>query len=67
MTTITKQLMTRHELAAYLNVSTRTLDRLRARGVDLGEVRFTPLSSPRFDVGRVSKQLSEKKFRRKKK
>ena len=52
MTTLTK-LMTRGELARFFDVSTRTLDRWRAMGVDLGEYRAHPRAVPRFDSEKV--------------
>jgi hypothetical protein len=48
------QLLTREELSRLLNVSTRTLDRWRSTGLDLGEVRVHSLAMPRFDPEKVS-------------
>ena len=60
-------LLTKAELAAMLNTSTRTIDRLRSAGVDLGEVRLSPISYPRFDPAKVSRQIIAGKFKKKKK
>ena len=60
-------LITKAELAQMLHVSIRTIDRLRSAGVNLGEVRLTPISYPRFDPTRVSAQILTGKFKRRKK
>ena len=40
MTKEEEVLLTKKELAEKLSLSTRTIDRLRARGVDMGEVKL---------------------------
>ena len=49
--TPTNRLVTKSQLADALRVSTRTIDRWRSIGIDMGEVR-TP-GYPRFDLHRV--------------
>jgi hypothetical protein len=46
-------LLTKQELAALLHTSTRTIDRMRAKGIDLGEVRLHDRAVPRFDPDKV--------------
>lgn len=46
-----KLLISKSQLAEAMNVSERTIDRWRARGYDLGEVRTPGL--PRFDLAKV--------------
>lgn len=54
---IEKELLTKKEVATVLGISTRTIDRIRARGVDVGAVRLGP-KTVRFKASRV-KQLLE--------
>lgn len=46
-----KQFVKKRELAELLGCSTRTVDRMRAAGCKLGEVRIGKMV--RFDVGRI--------------
>ena len=55
-------LLTREELARLLNVSTRTVNRWRAMGLDLGEVRAHPLALPRFDPEKVRQAIGSRGF-----
>jgi phage terminase Nu1 subunit (DNA packaging protein) len=55
-------LMTRDELAKLLNVSTRTVDRWRAEGLDLGEFRAHPRALPRFDPEKVRQAIASSRF-----
>lgn len=54
---ITDKLMTRKDLAAFLRVTTRTVDNLRAEGLPTIMVG----ASPRFDIEQVKSWLKEKK------
>lgn len=63
--TTQKNLLTKVELAQLLNLSTRTIDRLRASGFDLGEVRMSPNSFPRFDPEKVQDAIFLGKFLKK--
>ena len=58
----TPSLLTKKELAALLNTSTRTIDRMRARGMDLGEVRLHEKALPRFDPEKVLNAIRAGKF-----
>ena len=57
-------LMTRNELAKLLNVSTRTVDRWRSAGLDLGEFRAHPQALPRFDPEKVRQAIESSRFRK---
>lgn len=61
------QLMTREELARFMNISTRTVDRWRSMGLDLGEIRAHPLALPRFDPEKVQQSIQAGSFRKSKK
>lgn len=63
MTTKNAELMTKNEVADLLNVSTRTIDRLRSAGFDLGEVRLTPTSTPRFRRTVIMAALTTGRFK----
>jgi DNA-binding transcriptional regulator LsrR (DeoR family) len=60
------KLLTKRELAEVLSLSTRTIDRLRARGIDLGEVRLHDRATPRFDPAKVQAAIQAGKFGKKK-
>lgn len=60
------KLMTKQELAGVLNTSTRTIDRMRARGIDLGEVRLHDRATPRFDPDKVRAAIQAGKFSKQK-
>ncbi|MBY0514442.1 MAG: hypothetical protein K2P78_11085 [Gemmataceae bacterium] len=60
------KLMTKQELAGVLNTSTRTIDRMRARGIDLGEVRLHDRATPRFDPDKVWAAIQAGKFSKQK-
>jgi hypothetical protein len=60
------KLMTKQELAGVLNTSTRTIDRMRARGIDLGEVRLHDRATPRFDPDKVRAAIQAGTFGKKK-
>lgn len=62
----TTKLLTKQELAAVLNTSTRTIDRMRARGFDLGEVRLHDRATPRFDPAKVEAAIRTGTFGKKK-
>lgn len=62
----TTKLLTKQELAAVLNVHTRTIDRMRAKGIDLGEVRLYDRAVPRFDPDRVQAAIQAGTFAKKK-
>jgi len=55
-------LMTREELSRFLNVSTRTVDRWRAMGVDLGEVQAHSHAAPRFNPSKVVQAVADGGF-----
>lgn len=61
-----KKLMTKQELAAVLNTSTRTIDRMRARGIDVGEVRLHDRATPRFDPAKVEAAIQAGAFGKRK-
>ena len=60
------KLLTKNELAAVLNTSTRTIDRMRARGFDLGEVRLHDRATPRFDLTKIQAAIQVGTFGKKK-
>lgn len=60
------KLMTKQQLAGVLNKSTRTIDRMRARGIDLGEVRLHDRATPRFDPDKVQAAIQAGTFGKKK-
>lgn len=62
----TTRLLTKRELAEVLVLSTRTIDRLRAKGIDLGEVRLHDRAVPRFDPAKVQAAIQAGKFDKKK-
>lgn len=62
----TTKLMRKKELAAMLQTSTRTIDRMRARGIDLGEVRLHDRATPRFDPAKVEAAIQAGTFGKKK-
>ena len=60
------KLLTKQELAEMLNVHTRTIDRMRAKGIDLGEVRLYDRAVPRFDPVKVEAAIMAGTFGKKK-
>ena len=60
------KLLTKSEVAAMLNKSTRTIDRMRDMGIDLGEVRLHDRATPRFDPAKVQAAISAGTFGKKK-
>ena len=56
------KLLTKTEVAALLSTSTRTIDRMRARGFDLGEVRLHDRAVPRFDAAKVETAIQAGMF-----
>ena len=60
------KLLTKSEVAEMLNKSTRTIDRMRGMGIDLGEVRLHDRATPRFDLAKVAAAISAGKFSKKK-
>jgi hypothetical protein len=60
------KLWTKQELAERLGKHTRTIDRMRARGIDLGEVRLHDRATPRFDPAKVEAAIHAGKFNKKK-
>jgi hypothetical protein len=58
------ELLTRTELAEVLKVSTRTIDRLRAAGYELGEFRSYPGACPRFNSEKVREAIKASGFRK---
>jgi len=60
------KLLTKTEVAALLSTSTRTIDRMRARGFDLGEVRLHDRAVPRFDPAKVEAAILAGKFSKQK-
>lgn len=58
-------LITKSELAKLLNTSTRTIDRWRSAGIDLGEVK-TP-GTPRFNPVKVKTMIDAGVIGRKRK
>lgn len=63
MTTKNAELMTKNEVADLLNVSTRTVDRWRAAGLDLGEVKLTPTAVPKYRRSVVLAALAAGRFK----
>lgn len=57
------ELMTKSEVADLLNVSSRTIDRYRAAGFDLGEVKLTPTSIPKFRRAVILAALTTGRFK----
>lgn len=62
----TTKLMRKNELAEMLNVHPRTIDRMRAKGIDLGEVRLHDRAVPRFDPAKVQAAIQAGVFGKKK-
>ena len=62
----TTKLLTKGEVAAMLNKSTRTIDRMRGMGIDLGEVRLHDRATPRFDPAKVEAAIQAGTFGKKK-
>ena len=60
------KLLTKGEVAAMLNKSTRTIDRMRGMGIDLGEVRLHERATPRFDPAKVEAAIQAGKFSKQK-
>lgn len=60
------KLLRKDELAEMLNLSTRTIDRMRAGGIDLGEVRLHDRATPRFDPDKVRAAIQAGTFGKKK-
>ncbi len=60
------RLLRKKELAEMLHTSTRTIDRMRARGIDLGEVRLHERATPRFDPAKVQAAIQAGRFGKKK-
>lgn len=63
---MTTKLMTKKEVAVMLNKSTRTIDRMRDMGIDLGEVRLHDRATPRFDRAKVEAAILAGTFGKKK-
>ena len=61
---IMMKMLTRNELADIFNVSTRTIDRLRAAGYDLGEFRAHPKALPRFNAEKVQEAIEANGFKK---
>jgi DeoR/GlpR family transcriptional regulator of sugar metabolism len=53
------RLMTKTQLSEYLGVSTRTIDRYLARGVDMGRVRFRRGGVVRFDPSKIKTLIDQ--------
>ena len=62
----TTKLLTKSEVAAVLGKSTRTIDRMRGMGIDLGEVRLHDRATPRFDRAKVEAAIQAGTFGKKK-
>ena len=62
----TTKLWNKQELAERLGLHTRTIDRMRAKGIDLGEVRLHDRAVPRFDPARVEAAIQAGTFGKKK-
>ncbi len=60
------KLLTKQQLAEMLNVHARTIDRMRAKKIDLGEVRLHDRATPRFDLAKVEAAIQAGKFSKKK-
>ena len=60
------KLLTKSEVAARLSKSTRTIDRMRGMGIDLGEVRLHDRATPRFDPAKVEAAIQAGTFGKKK-
>ena len=60
------KLWTKQELAERLGLHTRTIDRMRSKGIDLGEVRLHDRAVPRFDPAKVEAAIQAGTFGKKK-